>query len=66
MHVINISYRLMPESARWLMAKGRMKEAEKIIIQVAQTNGTRVSYTQIVILSGLWLSDVVDMSVYSE
>ena len=32
----------MPESARWLMAKGRMKEAEEIVIQVAKTNGKMI------------------------
>ncbi len=34
-----IFYRLVPESARWLVVKGRQKEAEKVLRQIAAVNG---------------------------
>ncbi|CAL1262989.1 unnamed protein product, partial [Larinioides sclopetarius] len=34
---------ILPESPRWLMVKGKMKEAEKILIKAAKINGKKIS-----------------------
>ncbi|XP_066993627.2 solute carrier family 22 member 2 [Anabrus simplex] len=36
-------YWFLPESVRWLMAKGRMKEAEEIILRAAKVNKVQLS-----------------------
>ncbi|XP_038058409.1 organic cation transporter protein-like [Patiria miniata] len=33
---------ILPESPRWLISKGRFKEAKKIITKIAKVNGTKV------------------------
>ncbi|CAL8235793.1 unnamed protein product [Arctogadus glacialis] len=36
-------YWLLPESARWLMTQGRMKEARKEVLRAARVNGRTIS-----------------------
>lgn len=36
---VNIFGRFLSESARWLVTRGRMKEAEEIVRHTAQVNG---------------------------
>ncbi|XP_077973399.1 organic cation transporter protein-like [Styela clava] len=38
---------LFPESARWLLKKGRMQEAKKELETIAKLNGTKANYQQI-------------------
>nr|XP_039261860.1 solute carrier family 22 member 5-like [Styela clava] len=40
-------YRLFPESARWLLKKGRMQDAKKELETIAKLNGTKANYQQI-------------------
>ena len=35
------SWKLLPESPRWLISKSRTKEASKILTKIAETNGVR-------------------------
>lgn len=35
-----INLRIIPESPRWLLSVGRVKDAKKIILQIAKKNGT--------------------------
>lgn len=35
--------RVIPESARWLISKGRLKEADEIIQRVSQVNGVKLT-----------------------
>ena len=35
------SWKMLPESPRWLISKSRTKEASKILTKIAETNGVR-------------------------
>ena len=41
--LLNYFFRIIPESARWLMAKRRNKKAFKIISKAAENNGVELS-----------------------
>lgn len=39
---LRASSRYLPESARWLLAKGRKEEAQKELLRAARVNGRKV------------------------
>ena len=40
-------FRWLPESARWLLANGRVEEAKKYLVQCAKMNGRKENTTKL-------------------
>merc|ERR1719414_2385276 len=42
MAFIFCTYKIIPESPRWLVTVGKMEEAKKVLIEIAETNGAEI------------------------